>query len=187
MPRWCAAAFESPMEQPSSGKGETPCRANCVPKTLASSHAPPSGGPASETSTRRPTSSSNSWPPTPRTGPAGSGRPMNASMRVRPPYGVGTTRRLRLYRLVRAREILMVWDAGEQFAYRVHQTNARGVTAVMERWALTPSAGGRTRVSWTIAVDCAPPVRLLLRVSRRHVDRVFQDAMKRFEGLCRHP
>lgn len=100
---------------------------------------------------------------------------------------MGTTRRLRLYRLVRAREILMVWDAGEQFAYRVHQTNARGVTAVMERWALTPSAGGRTRVSWTIAVDCAPPVRLLLRVSRRHVDRVFQDAMKRFEGLCRHP
>ncbi|MGW4872933.1 SRPBCC family protein [Streptomyces chartreusis] len=104
-----------------------------------------------------------------------------------PPYGVGTTRLLRLYRLVRAREILMVWDPGEQFAYRVHQTNARGVTAVMERWALTPSAGGRTRVSWTIAVDCAPPVRLLLRVSRRHVDKVFQDAMKRFEGLCRHP
>lgn len=102
-----------------------------------------------------------------------------------PPYGVGTTRHLRLYRLIRARETLLVWDPGKRFAYRVHETDARGVTAMMEQWTLAPSAHERTRVSWTIAVDCSPPVRLLLRVSQRHVDKIFRDAMERLEGMCR--
>ncbi|MFF5312929.1 SRPBCC family protein [Streptomyces massasporeus] len=104
-----------------------------------------------------------------------------------PPYGVGTVRRLRLYRLIQARETLLARDPVERFAYQVHETNARGVTAMMEQWTLAPSAHERTRVSWTIAVDCTPPVRLLLRVSQRHVDKIFQDAMKRLEGICRRP
>jgi len=96
-------------------------------------------------------------------------------------------RYLRMYRLIRARETLLVWDPGERFAYRVHETGVRGVTAMTEQRALAPSADERTRVGWTIAVDCAPPVRLLLRVSQRHVDKIFQDVMKRLEGLCRSP
>ncbi|MGW7365086.1 SRPBCC family protein [Streptomyces sp. NPDC054841] len=104
-----------------------------------------------------------------------------------PPYGVGTMRYLRLCRVIRAREALLVWDPGKHFAYQVHETNVRGVAAMMEGWTLAPLADRRTRVSWTIAVDCAPPVHLLLRASQRRVDKIFQDAMKRLEGMCRRP
>ncbi|MER6999950.1 hypothetical protein [Streptomyces sp. NPDC000410] len=56
-------------------------------------------------------------------------------------------RYLRLCRVVRAREALLVRDPGERFAYRVHEANVRGVAAMMERWTLVPLADGRTRVS----------------------------------------
>ncbi|MFD4511022.1 SRPBCC family protein [Streptomyces sp. NPDC058464] len=104
-----------------------------------------------------------------------------------PPYGVGTVRHIRLYRLFRARETVLAWDPGKRFAYQVDETGTRGVTAMMEQWTLTPLANERTRVDWTIAVDCAPPVRLLLRASQGLMDKAFQDAMKQLEDVCRRP
>lgn len=104
-----------------------------------------------------------------------------------PPYGVGTVRYLRLCKVIRAHEKLLVWDSPGRFVYQVHDTNARGVAAMMEQWTLTPSADGRTRVSWTIAVDCSAPVHLLLRATQRRLDKIFQEGMKRLEHLCSHP
>ncbi|SDM62591.1 Polyketide cyclase / dehydrase and lipid transport [Streptomyces sp. cf386] len=103
-----------------------------------------------------------------------------------PPYGVGTVRFLRLYKAIRAHETVLVRDPAERFAYWVRDTNVPGLAAMMEQWNLTPLADGRTRVSWTMAVDCSAPVRLMFRATQRHVDKIFQEAMKRLERLSRH-
>ncbi|MFD7626544.1 SRPBCC family protein [Streptomyces sp. NPDC059851] len=104
-----------------------------------------------------------------------------------PPYGVGTMRFFRLYRLIRAREQVIAWDPGERFAYRVHETNAPGVTAMTEQWDLARSADTRTTVTWTLAVDAKPPVDRLLRAGRRHIDKLFREGTQRLEDLCRQP
>ncbi|MFD5428450.1 SRPBCC family protein [Streptomyces sp. NPDC127084] len=104
-----------------------------------------------------------------------------------PPYGVGATRYFRLYRVVRAHERITAWDPGRRFAYRVEETNAPGVTAMMEQWLLEPTSDATTAVSWTLAVDSRPPVHLLLRAGQRHIDQLFRKAMPRLEGLCDRP
>ncbi|MEV5875376.1 SRPBCC family protein [Streptomyces sp. NPDC052101] len=100
------------------------------------------------------------------------------------PYGVGTMRFFRLYRLVRARERIIAWDPGERFSYRVQEVNVPGVSALMEQWTLAPLTDTTTSVRWTLAVDGRPPVRLLLRASRHHIDKLFHDAAQRLENLC---
>ncbi|KUN79883.1 hypothetical protein AQJ66_27465 [Streptomyces bungoensis] len=101
-----------------------------------------------------------------------------------PPHGVGSMRSFRLYRLVRAREQIIAWAPDERFAYQVHEANVPGVSALMEQWTLTPLTDTRTGVGWTLAVDCGPFVRLLLRAGRRHIDKLFHDSAHRLETLC---
>ncbi|MFE3638896.1 SRPBCC family protein [Streptomyces sp. NPDC059168] len=102
----------------------------------------------------------------------------------RPPYGVGSVRHFRLYRAVRARERIIAWDPGHRFAYCAREANAPGVSALVELWTLTPSSTSGTAVTWTLAVDAALPVCLLLGAGRRHIDRLFQEGMGRLEVLC---
>ncbi|MFC9931461.1 SRPBCC family protein [Streptomyces sp. NPDC127190] len=102
-----------------------------------------------------------------------------------PPYGVGSLRFFRLYRVIRARERITVWDPGKRFAYCAVETNAPGVSALVELWTLTPSADTRTTVTWTLAIDSSPLVGLLLRASRRPIEGVFREAIQRLEALCR--
>ncbi|MFD0212960.1 SRPBCC family protein [Streptomyces hirsutus] len=101
-----------------------------------------------------------------------------------PPHGVGSMRFFRLYRLVRAHEQIIVWAPDERFAHQVHETNVPGVSALMEQWTLAPLTDMRTRVSWTLAIDGRPFVRLLLRASRRHIGRLFHNSAHRLETLC---
>jgi hypothetical protein len=101
-----------------------------------------------------------------------------------PPYGVGSTRFFRLYRLAGAREQIIAWDPGERFAYQVQEANMPGVSALMEQWTLTPFTDTRTRVGWILAIDAGPLTQLLLRASRRHIDRLFRDSAHRLETLC---
>ncbi|MFD9303482.1 SRPBCC family protein [Streptomyces sp. NPDC060048] len=98
-----------------------------------------------------------------------------------PPYGVGTVRHLRVAGGLRFHEAVIAWDPDERFAYRVEETNAPGLTAMMEQWKLTPLSQKLTRVSWTMAADGSPPLRLLLRAGRNRVDRTFGEAMKRLD------
>ncbi|MGW2702813.1 SRPBCC family protein [Streptomyces sp. NPDC001340] len=103
-----------------------------------------------------------------------------------PPYGVGSLRYFRLYRVIRARDRIIAWDPGRRFAYCALEANAPGVLALLEEWTLTPSTDTRTTVTWTLAIDSRAPVHLLLRASRHHIDRLFREATQRLEALCRH-
>ncbi|MFF7749247.1 SRPBCC family protein [Streptomyces sp. NPDC007971] len=102
-----------------------------------------------------------------------------------PPYGVGSTRCFRLCRTFRARERIIAWDPGRRFAYRACEANVPGVSALVEQWTLEPAADTATTVSWTLAVDAEPPVHLLLRAGRGHIDKLFREGMRRLEVLCR--
>ncbi|MCP2322208.1 hypothetical protein HDA40_000715 [Hamadaea flava] len=98
-----------------------------------------------------------------------------------PPFGEGTIRYLRLRGGVVARERILVWDrSAGVFAYRVEETNAPGVSAMLERWTVHGLSRDRVRVGWLIAIDATAPVRTLVRW-RRPIDGLFHRAMRRLE------
>jgi hypothetical protein len=94
-----------------------------------------------------------------------------------PPYGVGTGRVIRLRGGVRFVETVIAWDRAERYAYRVEETNAPGVRALVEEWRLTPAPDGSgSEVTWTMALDCVPPMGLLLGLARTPMKQVFARA-----------
>lgn len=100
-----------------------------------------------------------------------------------PPHGVGASRLLSLRGGLRARERLLAWDENERFAYRVEELNVPGVRAFVEEWTLAPVLGDHTELQWTLAGDCARPVRLLLQAARNPMHRVFGAATRRMEAV----
>ncbi|GGU46405.1 SRPBCC family protein [Streptomyces lavendofoliae] len=98
---------------------------------------------------------------------------------ARPTAG-GAGREIRLRGGVVFQERVMVTDAGERYAYRVEETNAPGVRALMEEWVLAPHGTG-TRVRWTMAAEGSAPFRLVLRLARSRVGRSFRDAMRNLD------
>ncbi|MGI5484134.1 SRPBCC family protein [Streptomyces lavendofoliae] len=100
---------------------------------------------------------------------------------ARPTAG-GAGREIRLRGGVVFQERVMVTDAGERYAYRVEETNAPGVRALMEEWLLAPAPHGTgTRVRWTMAAEGTAPFRLVLRLARSRVGRSFRDAMRNLD------
>lgn len=52
------------------------------------------------------------------------------------------------------RETVLAKEPGERYAYRVDETNAPALQALLEEWRLSPAAtGAGTRVQWTFAAD----------------------------------
>ncbi|GEC05172.1 polyketide cyclase [Streptomyces spinoverrucosus] len=94
---------------------------------------------------------------------------------ARPTDG-GAGREVRLRGGTRFAETILVAKAPEAYAYRVDETNAPGVRALVEEWRLTP-AGAGTRVQWTFAADGPPVFRAVLRLARPGLGRAFRDAV----------
>ncbi|MFF7178651.1 SRPBCC family protein [Streptomyces sp. NPDC008121] len=105
------------------------------------------------------------------------------------PTGGGTGRTVRLRGGVRFQETIMAADPDRRYAYRVDETNAPAVRAMVEEWSLSP-AGPGTRVRWTMAVDGPAPCLLAMRLARPGVGKAFRDAMRRLDlrlTPARHP
>ncbi|CAM5451391.1 polyketide cyclase [Streptomyces badius] len=81
---------------------------------------------------------------------------------------------------VRFRETIVATDPGHCYAYRVDETNAPGLRALLEEWRLTPEGSG-TRVQWTFAADGTGLFRLVLSLGRAGVGRSFRDAVRRLD------
>lgn len=88
----------------------------------------------------------------------------------------GKGREVRLKGGTRFWETIVAADASERYAYRVDESNAPGLRALLEEWRLTP-AGTGTRVQWTFAADGSAPLRLALKLGRPGMGRVFRDAV----------
>ncbi|MGW7367248.1 SRPBCC family protein [Streptomyces sp. NPDC054841] len=96
------------------------------------------------------------------------------------PTGGGAGREVRLRGGTRFQETIMSAEPGSRYAYRVDETNAPGVRAMLEEWRLTPTGSG-TRVQWTMAAAGAAPFRLALRLGRPGVGRAFRDAVRNLD------
>ncbi|WP_406859260.1 SRPBCC family protein [Streptomyces sp. HUAS MG47] len=101
-----------------------------------------------------------------------------AAVAVATPHEGGAGRTVRLRGGIGFRETIMAAEPGARYAYRIDETNAPGVTAMLEDWVLSPAAGAGTRVTWTMAVDGPAPCRLALRLARPGVRKSFRDAMR---------
>ncbi|GGT51136.1 SRPBCC family protein [Streptomyces purpureus] len=96
------------------------------------------------------------------------------------PTGGGAGRAVRLRGGTRFQETIMAREPGSRYAYRVDESNAPGVRAMLEEWRLAPTPEG-TRVRWTMAVDGPAALRTVMRVLRPGVGRSFRDAMRGLE------
>ncbi|MEU9251844.1 SRPBCC family protein [Streptomyces sp. NPDC048270] len=99
---------------------------------------------------------------------------------ARPTHG-GAGREVRLRGGVRFRETIMAADPEQRYAYRVDETNAPGVRALLEEWRLTP-AGSGTHVRWTFAADGPTPFRLALTAVRPGLGHSFRTAVRALDG-----
>ena len=88
----------------------------------------------------------------------------------------GAGRKVRLAGGTRFRETIVASEPDELYAYRVDEATVPGVHALLEEWRLAPDGTG-TRVQWTWAADGNALFRLLTRLSRAALARVFRGAV----------
>jgi uncharacterized protein YndB with AHSA1/START domain len=98
---------------------------------------------------------------------------------ARPTEG-GARRQIRLKGGTRFQETVIAAEPAEVYTYRVDETNAPGVRALVEEWRLTPHGTG-TRVQWTFAADGTAPFRFALKLGRPGLGRAFRDAVVKLD------
>ncbi|WP_406275247.1 SRPBCC family protein [Actinacidiphila glaucinigra] len=79
---------------------------------------------------------------------------------------------------IRFEETVLADEPPRRFAYRADATNAPGLRALLEEWALSPAAAGGTRVRWTFAADGPPALRTFLLMSRPGLGLSFRSAVR---------
>ncbi|MEV5611245.1 SRPBCC family protein [Streptomyces sp. NPDC052225] len=94
------------------------------------------------------------------------------------PLDDGARREVRLKGGTRFVETVVAAEPGEVYAYRVDETNAPGMRALLEEWRIVPGASGGARVQWTFAADGVAAFRVGLRVGRAGFGRAFRDAVR---------
>ncbi|MGI5192332.1 SRPBCC family protein [Streptomyces sp. CA-288835] len=92
----------------------------------------------------------------------------------------GKGRQIRLKGGTRFQETVLAAEPAEVYAYRVDETNAPGVRALVEEWRLTPHGTG-TRVQWTFAADGTAAFRFAVKLGRPGLGRAFRDAVVKLD------
>lgn len=98
---------------------------------------------------------------------------------ARPADG-GASREVRLKGGTFFAEKIMATEPGARYAYRVEETNAPGLRALLEEWRMTPTTTG-TRVQWTFAADGPAPLRIALRLGRAGLGSSFRGAVRNLD------
>ncbi|MFF3290488.1 SRPBCC family protein [Streptomyces sp. NPDC003023] len=102
------------------------------------------------------------------------------------PVDDGAGREIRLKGGTVFTETVLAREPDIRYAYRVDQTNAPGLRALLEEWRITPAATG-TRVQWTFAADGPAPLRVALRLGRPGLGRAFRDAVRNLDRRLARP
>ncbi|WP_033318560.1 SRPBCC family protein [Streptomyces yerevanensis] len=98
---------------------------------------------------------------------------------ARPTEG-GAGRQIRLKGGTRFQETVLAAEPAEVYTYRVDETNAPGVRALVEEWRLTPHGTG-TRVQWTFAADGTAAFHFAVKLGRPGLGRAFRDAVVKLD------
>ncbi|GAA2298355.1 SRPBCC family protein [Streptomyces kunmingensis] len=96
------------------------------------------------------------------------------------PLDGGARREVRLKGGTRFLETVVAAEPDAVYAYRVDQTNAPGIRALLEEWRIEAVPGG-TRVQWTFAADGVWVFRVGLQVGRGGLGRAFRGAVAALE------
>lgn len=96
-----------------------------------------------------------------------------------PTHG-GAGREIRLKGGVLFRETILATDPGVRYAYRVDETNAPGLRALLEEWRITATAHG-ARVRWTFAADAPAPMVAVLKLGRAGLATSFRGAVRNLD------
>ncbi|MER6476641.1 SRPBCC family protein [Streptomyces filamentosus] len=91
------------------------------------------------------------------------------------PADDGARRTIRLRGGIRFEETILAAEPDLRYAYRVDATNAPGIAALAEEWALAPRGAG-TRLRWTMAADGPTPLRAGLRLGSPGLGLAFRRA-----------
>ncbi|MEU1282332.1 SRPBCC family protein [Streptomyces sp. NPDC005805] len=83
-------------------------------------------------------------------------------------------------------ESVLVREPVRRYTYRVEQTNAPGLRALVEEWTITATPAG-SRVRWTFAADGPAPLRAALRLGRVGLGRAFREAMRNLDRRLAAP
>ncbi|MFD3869872.1 SRPBCC family protein [Streptomyces sp. NPDC058623] len=107
----------------------------------------------------------------------------------------GAGREIGLVGGIRLQETVMAADPDRRYAYRVDETNAPVVSALLEEWHLTAvdpgpanatgagaGAAGGTLVRWTFAADGPAPFRLALSAARPGLGHSFRRAVRALDA-----
>ncbi|MCX4552619.1 SRPBCC family protein [Streptomyces sp. NBC_01387] len=89
-------------------------------------------------------------------------------------------RSVRLKGGVRMDESILAAEPSIRYAYRVDETNAPGLRALLEEWRLTTTESG-TRVQWTFAADGPAPLLAGMRLGRAGMGRAFRQAVQKLD------
>ncbi|WPB94872.1 SRPBCC family protein [Streptomyces malaysiensis] len=95
----------------------------------------------------------------------------------------GKRREIRLVGGTRFHETVMASDPHERYAYRVDETNAPGLRALLEEWTLRPSGSGGTVVRYVFAVDGTVLLRGAVRALRPGLRRAFHQAVRNLDRM----
>ncbi|MGW0773762.1 SRPBCC family protein [Streptomyces sp. NPDC002835] len=101
------------------------------------------------------------------------------------PVDDGAGREIRLKGGTVFTETVLAREPDSRYAYRVDQTNAPGLRALLEEWRITPTAHG-ARLRWTFAADGPAPLRIALRIGRPGLGRAFRDAVRNLDRRLAH-
>ena len=93
------------------------------------------------------------------------------------PYGVGTTRTVRLTSAT-IDEYFFRWEPGRRFSFYVTGQSMPLVHALAEDYLLEELAPGKTQFTYSVAIDPRLALRIGGPVSRRYFDSMFANAYK---------
>lgn len=100
-----------------------------------------------------------------------------------PPFGVGTTRTVRMAGRMTVSEEFIVWEPDRRMAFRFNEATMNGVGAFAELYTLDEISPERTRVTWVMAMRPAGVSRVIVPITATPMRRLFGHWLKNFKRL----
>lgn len=100
-----------------------------------------------------------------------------------PPFGVGTTRTVRMAGRMTVAEEFIVWEPGRRMGFRFNEASMNGVSAFAELYTLEEVSPGRTRVSWVMAMRPKGVSRAIVPITAIPMRRLFGHWLTNFKRL----
>lgn len=99
------------------------------------------------------------------------------------PFGVGTTRTVTMRGKIVGYEEFIAWEPYRRMGFRFNESTTNGVRAFAERYSIEPRPGGRTRVTWVMAMAPTGPSRIIVPVTRGAMRYAFGRMLTKFGRL----